>query len=1061
MTTETHTLNLAIDASTGQKASRDFTAALNAVKRAVSELDRDSTGLFTKLRSGRIELDVTPLTRATSESQKLATGLTATMGASDRAAENIRRLAITSANAMRISTDQASRLQERLISVGDSNGLARLEMGLSNLRSSLIAATSGLDIREARAGYADLASELNRSARSAEILRSAANAETTAMEGAARAAATHASQLEASRARYDSVFAGSRQYERALSEIQALEDAGAMSAVRASQAREQAAVSILGAATAQDRFNTSAKGFQTANLAAQVQDVFVSWQMGLPIMSTAIAQGLQASTVLTTLGSRAAIVSGLGGAFMSLLNPVTLVTVGVIALGGAIVAWMTSGGEETKSFADALGEANSSITAMRQATDTLAGSTLGSLATGYGRVNAELQIHLEKLQQIAQIEATRATTDAMNAVGGDYMGGWLTTDVDDMRIAFDTTNDAARNLLGMLNQIKSARTFDEQFSAVQKMRQEVESVTGGLGSATGGAQAFLVQLLRAEDAGLRLKAAQDGTTNSTNNASGAASGLAYTIGTAADEAARLLSLLNGVPGALAVMGKSVEGQIAGIRAQNRALNLELSEGLSGAAANRRVQLEDMVKTGGERGQRLNFDQIAGEWAKIGELDAAAKETERLRTAISDKNKPAKSGGGKGGGGGRTAALSEEQKAVEDLNDTLTERLTSLEAERVTLALVASGQFKTTEAAELFAKAMVQGGGAVDAQTTAMISQIDVAAKLNEELTKAAKDPVKEWMDSVPGWIEAGKQIEMGAITSVRDAISEMIKTGTFDIKALGEAILGTIADVMADKATKELLNLLGRDKTGPMGWLGGLMGDSFASKGDTDLAAMASGSMAAGQNIGGAMIAAGNQVSAQLRAAMTGAGAQAGAAVRAGGQQGLALGANNIRMAAATGGSTLGQGVVQGAQVGAPILAQGVASGAGGGGGGGLLAGVGGWGGLLSMAIGAFSEGGYSTSPVGSAMVPIGTFRNAPHYAEGTANTSGIPAILHPSEAVVPLSKGRKIQVELGDSAGGSTTVNHFTWNVSTPNPDAFRKSQNQIAADAARMGQRSLGKNG
>lgn len=75
-----------------------------------------------------------------------------------------------------------------------------------------------------------------------------------------------------------------------------------------------------------------------------------------------------------------------------------------------------------------------------------------------------------------------------------------------------------------------------------------------------------------------------------------------------------------------------------------------------------------------------------------------------------------------------------------------------------------------------------------------------------------------------------------------------------------------------------------------------------------------------------------------------------------------------------------------------------------------------------------FSEGGYSDQPgMTKHKVPLAAFKNAPQYAEGTANTSsGIPAILHPNEAVVPLSRGRKIPVDLGDGKGGKgeTTLN-------------------------------------
>jgi hypothetical protein len=59
-------------------------------------------------------------------------------------------------------------------------------------------------------------------------------------------------------------------------------------------------------------------------------------------------------------------------------------------------------------------------------------------------------------------------------------------------------------------------------------------------------------------------------------------------------------------------------------------------------------------------------------------------------------------------------------------------------------------------------------------------------------------------------------------------------------------------------------------------------------------------------------------------------------------------------------------------------------------------------------------EGGITGSLVNSYMVSPSAFVNAPHYSEGTPNTSGgMPAILHENEAVIPLSRGRKVAVEL------------------------------------------------
>lgn len=1067
-----------IDPTQAESGAKRFTGAIAAVAKAVESLERDTTGAFSKLN----KVDVSRLTDAEAAIRRtgnaaggLSTALTGAGSASDRAAADIRRLALASTNALRISTDQASRLRDRLLSVGDTAGLDRLEAGLSRLRSNLIAATSGLDVREARAGYANLASELNRTAREAERLNAIAIAEERALEQAARAASTHADALQRLRAAHDPIYASSQRYAVALSEIDSLVAANVVSEAQAAAMRDRAAQSYLTAGNAADMYAGQARMAQmaTQQVGFQLNDIGVMLAGGMSPLSIAVGQGTQLAQTFQSLGKGTSVLSTLAGGFTALFSPVSLITIGVIGLGAAIVQWMMSGSDETKSFADALGDADSAISSVRQATELLAGASLGSLAEGYGRVNAELQTHLEKLQEIARIEATQKTSSALSAVGEEFLGGWLTTDVDDMRIAFSTTNDEARVLLSQLEAIKSARTFEEQYAAVQKMRAEVESVTGGIKRAEGGALAFLTQLIKAEDAGMRLTAATEGTAGAANNASGAASGLAYSIGTAADEAARLLGNLSSVPGALAAMGRSVQGQIESIRAQNAALNLELSEGLSSAAANRRVQLDTMVTTAGTRGQKLNFDQIASEYAAIAELDAASKETDRLRDAITEKNKPAKSTGGSGGG--RASGLSEEAKATDELNKSLTERLTGLEQERVTLQALAQNQFESAEAAELFAQAMVAGGGAVDAQTMAMIKQIDVAAKLNEELKKAARDPVKEWMDSVPNWLEAGKQIEMGAIDSLKSTLSDFIKTGKFDLESLGESILGLVADIVADKAVKELMTLLGRGEQSPTGGFGGMLAGLFSSQGDTpipgmgDAASIATGGQQAGATIATSMTTAGQQVAADLAAAMTQGGSQAGASVQSGlaagstnvrtaAQTGLATGSNNIRIASSTGGAELGRGVVTGAQQGAPILSAAVAGGAGAGGGGGMFS----WESLLGMAIGAFSEGGMSNAPVGFASVSPSAFRNAPHFSQGTANTSGIPAMLHDNEAVIPLSRNRKIGVELnGDSAGGGTVINMpQTFHIQATDADSFKRSQKQVAADMASAGQRAVRQN-
>lgn len=64
---ETYSLQLKVDAAPAQAGAKTFTAAINAVKKAVADLHRDTTGAFTKLRNISPKVDVSGLMAATLE----------------------------------------------------------------------------------------------------------------------------------------------------------------------------------------------------------------------------------------------------------------------------------------------------------------------------------------------------------------------------------------------------------------------------------------------------------------------------------------------------------------------------------------------------------------------------------------------------------------------------------------------------------------------------------------------------------------------------------------------------------------------------------------------------------------------------------------------------------------------------------------------------------------------------------------------------------------------------------------------------------------------------------
>jgi tape measure domain-containing protein len=111
--------------------------------------------------------------------------------------------------------------------------------------------------------------------------------------------------------------------------------------------------------------------------------------------------------------------------------------------------------------------------------------------------------------------------------------------------------------------------------------------------------------------------------------------------------------------------------------------------------------------------------------------------------------------------------------------------------------------------------------------------------------------------------------------------------------------------------------------------------------------------------------------------------------------------------------------------------------------GGGILQ-SGGGGFMSNMLGGLFEEGGYSNQPLAVGAATASAWKGAPRYQSGGV-TGGIPAILHDDEAVIPLSRGRKVPVDLGGQQGGNTFISNYT--IKANDPNEFRRSVPQIRA--------------
>ncbi len=108
--------------------------------------------------------------------------------------------------------------------------------------------------------------------------------------------------------------------------------------------------------------NLNPAGFQTANIAAQFQDIGVTSAMGMSPLQIALQQGTQLSMVLEQMkASGQGAGSALAGAFASLISPLSLVTIGLVAGSAALIQYFATAESASEKASKLLKEQNDII----------------------------------------------------------------------------------------------------------------------------------------------------------------------------------------------------------------------------------------------------------------------------------------------------------------------------------------------------------------------------------------------------------------------------------------------------------------------------------------------------------------------------------------------------------------------------------------------------------------------------------------------------------------------------------------------------------------------------
>jgi hypothetical protein len=441
--------------------------------------------------------------------------------------------------------------------------------------------------------------------------------------GSIAAQLQHGAALDDLRARFDPLFAASRRYELELREIAEAERLGAISATGAGQARERAAQSLAPLSGQLRQVGTVAQntGAYVTQLGFQANDVMVMMAAGQNPMMMAMQQGTQVSQVFQMMKKDGmSLGPAIRGALMSMVSPMSLVTMGAIALAAYGVQALIGLGDEAKKASfdlkilkEGAGEVSSVLQRMQGFNFA---NTFNGMSADATTIRNEFETILDVIEQV-QAESLQAAINQMRDATGlqdamkDFayqsdMAGRLGNEAPKFEYMGLDSLYEARFVMTSINEIEG-QTREEILKSVDATAEKL----------------MLMGLLTPEVKSLLATMAEElGLQNQINESVKAKGGI---VDKAKTSAAEMTALLNAEAGIVLLTAKygadSLEVSYARVAAE-RAVQVELlaSRGITGTLADKAMRAWDAA-----RGIAA-VNMAAG----IGE---AAEETKRFAAAV--------------------------------------------------------------------------------------------------------------------------------------------------------------------------------------------------------------------------------------------------------------------------------------------------------------------------------------------------------------------------------------------------------------------------------------------
>ncbi|WP_245304998.1 phage tail length tape measure family protein [Rhizobium leucaenae] len=217
--------------------------------------------------------------------------------------------------------------------------------------------------------------------------------------------------------------------------------------------------------------------FQATNVAYQLQDIFSTAALGSSPLTVALQQGPQLASVFGETGAAGA-VKTLGSAFLSLISPVSLITIGLTGLTAAAIQYFTSTGDQSKKVETLLAQHAANIRAIKDAYGVAAEGLKEYVSESNSVLAANNAETLKATQDIVASAAESKLREALRLPLSDFAGNINV--IDQFRKAINDLRTSIANgrpdILAYRDALSQIAISNEASEAQKKLANELRGL---------------------------------------------------------------------------------------------------------------------------------------------------------------------------------------------------------------------------------------------------------------------------------------------------------------------------------------------------------------------------------------------------------------------------------------------------------------------------------------------------------------------------------------------------------------------------------------------------------